>query len=141
MPVAAGGKRELVAQFDECARDLVAATLEAHAAAAAEDLAAETRDGDRARQERYLEQITGLRRQLEETSGPVVLSGSAPLVVEIVRGTAVQATYDLDCLVVDVAATLDRLSADAIAELRSRSQRTQACVEALIACESSRGRA
>jgi len=138
--VVAGGNEELVAWVDESTRDLVAATLEAHSAAVADSLSYEEADTGRARQQRYLEQIAALRRQLEDTSGPVVLSGSTSLVVEVIRDTATQATHDLDGLVEGISATPSRLSEDAIADLRARTQIANACVEALIACEDGRGR-
>jgi 7-keto-8-aminopelargonate synthetase-like enzyme len=138
--VVAGGNEELVAWVEESTRDLVATTLEAHSAAVADSLSYEKADSGRARQKRYLEQIAALRSQLEDTSGPVVLSGSASLVVEVIRDTATQATHDLDGLVENISATPSRLSDDTIAELRTRTQVTNACVEALIACEDSRGR-
>lgn len=140
MTVVAGGNGELVAWVGEITRDLVAATLEAHSAAVADSLSYEKADSGRERQQRYLEQVGALRRQLNETSGPVVLSGSASLVVEVIRDTATQATHDLDGLVESVAATPSRLSDEAIAELRVRTQAANACVEALIACEDSQGR-
>jgi hypothetical protein len=138
--VVAGGNKELVAWLDENTRDLVTTTLEAHAAAVTDSLAYEKAESGRARHQRYLEQIGGLRRQLEDTSGPVVLSGSTSLVVEVIRDTATQATHDLDGVVEDISATPSRLSDEAIAELRARTQVANACVEALIACEDSRGR-
>lgn len=140
MTVVVGGNGELVAWVDESTRELVATTLEAHSAAAADSLSYEKADSGRARQQRYLEQIAALRRQLDDTSGPVVLSGSTSLVVEVVRDTATQATHDLDGLLEGIAATPSRLSDDAIAELRARTQVANACIEALIACEDSRGR-
>jgi hypothetical protein len=138
--VVAGGYEELVALVDESARDLVATTLEAHSAVVSDSLSYEKADSGRGRQQRYLEQITALRRQLDDTSGLVVLSGSAPIVVEVIRGTATQATHDLDGLVEGISATPSRLSDEAIADLRARMQVANACVEALIACEDSRGR-
>jgi hypothetical protein len=125
---------------DESTRDLVAATLEAHAAAVTDSLSYEKADSGRARQRRYLEQIAALQRQLDDTSGPVVFSGSASLVVEVIRDTTTQAAHDLDGLVEDISTTPSRLSDEAIAELRARTRVANACVEALIACEDGRRR-
>lgn len=141
MTVVVGGDGELVASVGESTRGLVAATLEAHSAAVADSLAYETTDSGREHQRRHLEQICALRRQFDETSGPVVLSGSTMLIAEVVRDTATQATHDLDSLIEGIAATPSRLSEEKIAELRGRSQVANACIEAVIACESSRGQA
>jgi hypothetical protein len=118
----------------------VSATLEAHSAAVMDSLTYEKTDSGRSRQQRYLEQIIALRSHLDDTSGKVVLSGSTALVVEVIRDTATQATHDLDGLVESISATPSRLSDETIAELRARTQVANACVEALIACEDSRGR-
>jgi len=138
--VVAGGNEELVTWVDESTRDLVAATLEAHSAAVTDSLSYEKADSGRARQQRYLEQIAALRRQLGGDPGPVRLSGMPSLVVEVVRDTATQAAHDLDELVEGISATPSRLSDETIAELRARTQVANACVNALIACEDSRGR-
>ena len=140
MTVVAGGNEELVTWVDESTRDLVAATLEAHSAAVTDSLSYEKADSGRARQQRYLEQIAALRRQLGGDPGPVRLSGMPSLVVEVVRDTATQAAHDLDELVEGISATPSRLSDETIAELRARTQVANACVNALIACEDSRGR-
>jgi hypothetical protein len=140
MVVVAGGNGELVASIGDEARELVAGTLEAHAAAVADSLSYEKTAKGRERQQRSLNEVSSLRRQFEGTAGPVTLSGPTPLVVEVVRDTATQAAHDLDALVENLAATPTRLSADAIAELRTRLQITSACVETVIACESGRGR-
>jgi hypothetical protein len=139
MTVVAGGNGELEARVDEAMRDLVGGTLEAHAAAAADSLAYQNADSGRARQQQYLDQVTALRRELDETSGPVVLSGSTLLVIEVVRDTATQAMHDLYSFVEEIAPTPSRLSEEAIAELRARSRVASACVEAVIACENGRG--
>lgn len=138
MTIVAGGNDELVACVDESTRDLVVATLDAHAAAVTDSVSYEQADRGRARRQRYLEQIAALRRQLDRTSGPVVFSGSAPLIVEVIRDTATQATHDLDVLVADISATPSRLSGEVIADLRARVRTANACLEALIACEDSR---
>ena len=140
MVVVAGGNGELVASIGAEARELVAATLEAHAAAVVDSLPYEKTEKGRARQQRSLNEVSLLRRQLKGTAGPVTLSGRTPPVVEVVRDTATQAAHDLDGLVEDLAATPARLSEDAIGELRTRLQIASACVEAVIACESGRGR-
>jgi hypothetical protein len=126
---------------DESARDLVAATLEAHAAAVTDSFSYEKGDRGLARRRRSLEQIAALRRQLDDTSGPVVFSGSTPLIVEVIRDTATQATHELDVLVEGISATPSPLSDEAVAELRERARIANACLEALIACELGRGRA
>lgn len=141
MTVVAGGNGELTAWVDASTRDLMAGTLEAHSAAATDSLSYETTDRGRGRRGRYLEQIAALRRQLDEASGAVTLSGSSPLVIEVVRDTATQAVHDLDGLVEGIAATPSRLSDEEIVEIRSRTHVANACIEALIACESSRGQA
>ena len=138
MTVVAGGNGELVAWIGEGTRDLVAATLEAHSAAVADSLSCEASSEERERQRRYAQQVAELRRQLGETSGPVVLSGPTALVVEVVRDTTVQATHDLDSLVEGIAATPQLLSDDAIVRVRACTQAAATCVEALIACESNR---
>lgn len=138
MTVASGGNEELVARVNECARDLVAATLEAHAAAVTDSFPYVKGNSGRARSQRYLEQIASLRRQLDDTYGPVVFSGSTPLVVEVIRDTATQATHELDVLLERVAATPSPLPGEAIAELRARAGVVNACLEALISCEDGR---
>ena len=138
MTVVAGGNGELVAWVSAGTRELVAATLEAHSAAVADSVSYGTSSEERRRQRQYARQVAELQRQLGETSGPVVLSGPTALVVEVVRDTTVQATHDLDSLVESIAATPRPLSEDAIVELRACAQAATTCVEALIACESSR---
>jgi hypothetical protein len=138
--VASGGNEQLVASVDECTRDLVAATLEAHVAAVTDSFSYEKGDRGLARRHRSLEQIAALRRQLDDTSGPVVLSGSTPLIVEVIRDTTTQATHELDILVEGISATPSPLSDGAVAELRARARVVNACLEALVACEVGRGR-
>lgn len=141
MTVVAGGNEELTVWVDESTRDLVNSSLGAHFTAVADGLSYQSGDVGRARQERRLERIAELRCKLDDSSGPVALTGSTSLIVEIVRDAAGQATYDLDSLVDDISATPARLARSAVAELRDRMHAVTACLEALIACEDSRGRA
>ena len=140
MAVVAGGNGELIDAISSEARELVAGTLEAHAAAAADSLPYEKTAEGRERHRRSLNEVSSLRRQLDGTAGPVTLSGPTTLVVEVVRDTATQAAHDLDGLVEVLAATPARLPEDAIAELRTRLQVASTCLEAVIACESGRDR-
>lgn len=140
MTVVAGGNEELVTWVGEGTHDLLAATLEAHAAAVTDSLSHEKADSGRARQRRYLEQISDPRCQLGAASDPVMLSGSTSLIVEVIRDATIQATHDLDRLVEDISATPSLLSDKAIEELTTRARIANACLEALIACEDSRRR-
>jgi hypothetical protein len=139
--VVAGGQGDLVARIGEATRELVGATLDAHFAAATDGLAYEETDVARQRRHRVLAEIAALRRQFDETAGPVTLTGPAVLVVEVVRDTAAQATHDLDSFLEGATVGPTPLTDRAIAELRAKAGVANACIEALIACEGNRGRA
>lgn len=138
MTVIAGGNGDLVAYVGEGTRPLVVATLDAYAAATADSAEFEASAGAREHRVAYCRQVSELRRQLDETSGPVVLAGPERVIVEVVRDSAVQATHELDSLLEQLSASPMQLEEAAIAELRMRTQAATACVEALIACESNR---
>jgi hypothetical protein len=139
--VVAAGQGELVARICEATRELVVGTLDAHLAAATDGLVYETAEAGRRRRHRKLAEIAALKHQLDEAAGPVELSGPAGLVSEVVRDTVAQATHDLDSFVEEVTAGLARLGGGEIADLRLKASAAVACIETLIACESSRGQA
>jgi hypothetical protein len=139
--VVAGGRDELAALISEATRELVSGTLDAHLAAATDGLVYETTDLGRQRRHRELSDIAALKRQLDETAGPVTLSGPAALVSEVVRDTVAQATHDLDSFVEEATTGPDPLTEGSIADLRAKAGVANDCVEALIACEIGRGRA
>jgi hypothetical protein len=139
--VVAAGQGELSARIGETTRDLVGGTLDAHLAAATDGLVYETTDPGRQRRHRELAEIVALKHQLDETAGPVTLSGPEALVSEVVRDTVAQATHDLDSFVEKKTAGPARLSEHEIADLRLKARAADACIETLIACESSRGQA
>jgi hypothetical protein len=122
-------------------RDLVGATLDAHLAAATDGLAYEETSFARQQRHRELAEIAALRRQFDETAGPVTLNGPEALVAEVVRDTAAQATHDLDSFVEEATMGPAPLTERSIAGLRAKAGAANACIEALIACEGNRGQA
>lgn len=143
MTVVAGEGDEMTAWVGEGTRELVTSTLEAYSAAIAGDLTITSIDDrQRVELEERLELLGQLLRQVEGTAGPVHLSGPSDVVVTIVRATASQAVYELASLVEAIADGGDAPTGEeAVALVRARMAAANACVEALIACETSRWQA
>jgi hypothetical protein len=141
LTVVGGGSGDLGVQIHEDARALVEATLKARSTAITESIACHALGNERRRLGRDLLQVNALQRELDRAPGPVELSGPVSLIVDLVRDTATQATYDLDSLVEGIAVSSSPLSEQARAELRACMEATKACIDVLIACELDRDKA
>jgi hypothetical protein len=131
------GDGRLTAAVGESGRSLVESALRALL-----DAAAQTPDSGSGHAERErVVQLRDLHDQLQSTSGPVELTGSEVVVVEVIKSTAGNATHDLDVLVEFIRTVGAPLTDEAMADLRSRLWAVCAAVEALIAAESSRSAA
>jgi hypothetical protein len=138
--VVASGDGELAAWVGEAVRPLFLRSLDDHLSVGENALAYARTEDRREQLEVRLDIIGRLRRQIEDTVGPTQVVGPAQLVAEFVRSAASQAAHELDVKIEALGASRAALSDSELDELRAATLATTSCVEALIACESSRER-